>query len=260
MPWGKPARQPVQDLRRQIRGMRHFRWAALAATLGCQATPDRSSGIVRIGMDIEDAVRLIKESGGRTFECGYKYEHLNSCMTLRSGMTVHLHGSPTISWIEVCNSTILHCCKGETWYRVDSIDPRADRATFAVAPNRWVSKGMSRIEIERVLEAAGCRRGDADEAWLASLPKRGEWRRYSLPEGVTLVANVSARDESTVDLLILEATTGGDPPWPCRRVRVECELVDPISPLRNDWSWAFGKDWEWNPEDPDCIKRRGNRR
>lgn len=153
----------------------------------------------------------------------------------------------------VCNSTMLLCCKGETWYPIEAVDLKGERVEVTRLPATVILKGMKSKEAEAAAGKAKSEKLETDAAWLKAMPKQGQWFRFALPNNAELILNVGTDD--TVALIVLQNAEGD---------RVEAELVDVAKPLGERGFGAFGERWSWKPDRPpeeaERLKRSGHRR
>ncbi|MCX6921744.1 MAG: hypothetical protein NT154_00770 [Verrucomicrobia bacterium] len=199
-------------------------------------------------------------------------------------MSVEIHGDKQskdqellVTYLAICNSTMLFCCKGETWYKVDSVsllvdtpsiqNPRvADADSPPVGP--YLLKGMSVTNVMQALAAVGARQLPVSGAWLAEMPRIGRWQRYVLEghrdvELILNYGNTEAPSRDALRLILVEATTPKGQDGLAVRYKVECEMLDLNAPLKNRWHWAFGSAWAWKPGQADRtgrMKSAGQRR
>jgi hypothetical protein len=155
--------------------------------------------------------------------------------------------------LEVCDSTLLLCCKGETWIPVDSIELKKERVALSPLPATAILKGMTSKEAAEAAEKAKAAPLETDAAWLKVMPKQGRWLRFALAGKVELILNIGPDD--LVSLLVLQDGEGN---------RVEAELVDLAKPLGERGFGFFGESWSWKPDRPpqeaERLKRAGHRR
>jgi hypothetical protein len=247
--------------------------------------------VLRPGIRYADALASLKRAGAEPFWCGYmlEIEGPYSWFTLPSGLSVELCGDKgaldrpaLVTTLAVCNSSMLFCCKGETWYQVDSVSlvtnsfvvdhPLArgsnwkDDALRSV--EHYVYKGMYFSNVTNALVAAGATALPVTEAWLAQMPRTGEWHRYRLNKhpDLELILNFgfeTSPPDQTLRLMLIEATKPKDQHSDSARYKVECELVDLADPLEKNWHWAFHDVLAWKPGDrarTDRMKALGLKR
>jgi hypothetical protein len=199
-------------------------------------------------------------------------------------MSVEIHGDKQrkdqellVTYLAVCNSTMLFCCKGETWYNVDSVSLLADtpsiqnpRAAAGDSPpvGPYLLKGMPGTNVMQVLDAVGAKQLPVSEAWLAGMPRTGRWERCVLEGHRDMELILNYGDEEAplghgLRLILVEVTRPKGKDGQAVRYKVECEMLDLSAPLREDWHWAFGPAWSWKPGEADLtgrMKSAGQRR
>jgi len=235
---------------------------------------------VAVGGNYDDAESSIKASGGEPFLCSYSYSLdpqrpflTYSWHTLPNGMSVQLIADKDkprdplrITRIAICNSTMLFCCKGETWYSVKEVKLHGQQVELKdlAIGTLWegerpeeqdkrlifVHKGMRSEHFSRALLSAGIKELPLADEKRAELPSQGHWRRYDLGEARELLVQLVDEDGEPprIAVFVVEATTEQRQATPGKRTRVECELLNLHQPLRVGWSWAFGEKWSWKPD------------
>lgn len=252
---------------------------------------------LRLGMKYADALNQLKDVGAKPFECSYRYGHAQdapapyftySWFTLPSGMSVEIHGDKKqksddllTTSLRVCNSTMLFCCKGEIWYDVDSIR-LLDGKPCLGKPTVWVAgeeksrevathlfKGMTFAEARKMLEKAGVKPLPSGNSWLAQMPEGGKWMRYATKcrnDDCEIIINFGSEDsrpDNVIRTLLIEAAKPQENDRKMSKNKIECEFLDLKEPLREEWYWAFGEDWSWNPKgnrEEEALKAAGQRR
>lgn len=237
-----------------------------------------------LGMEYQEALSQLKNAGAHPFRCSYKYGtpaggprpyFVYGWFTLPNGMSISIHGDKEVknrerqvTDLSICNSTMLFCCKGETWYTVKSVSS-TNGMTVVGSPSIWIEaenksreiapfliKGMVFSECEKILKTAGLKHLPVDDAWLVEMPKEGKWERYSMKCGdgeyelILNFHNESHLATTKLKLMIVEATKPKKDGNEAVRYRIECEFLDLKEPLEKNWYWAFEQPWAWKPGDP----------
>ena len=271
---------------------------ALLACPVLKAEEPSKAVCLRLGMKHADALIQLKGVGAKPFECSYRYFHLSGAppapyftytwFTLPTGMSIEIHGDKKqqnddllVKSLRVCNSTMLFCCKGETWYHVDSIS-LLDEEPGLGKPTAWVDggkkahdvtaylfKGMPFTDAQKMLEKAGVKPLPSDDAWLGQMPEGGRWMRYAIKchnDDCKIIINIGSanpRADNVIRTLLIEAAKPQEDDHKEARYKVECEFLDLKEPLKKGWSRAFGESWSWKPKEngqADNLKASGQRR
>ena len=205
-------------------------------------------------MDLHEVEKAILMSGGSQYQCGWKGARSRSpshppgsqiCMTLRNGMTIHVNGDPATFHIEICNSKTLHGCKGELWYRVDSIESDNSRVQLKGSAVRLLVKGMPTSQMKGLIQELGL--FELELGLQAPVPTPSRRLVYQLPDMARLLIEL-AEDGASVKRLVIDAIAKEVFDRPRRRVRFECQAVDPLKPLKEMWYFAFQPEQEWKPD------------
>ncbi len=265
--------------------------AVTICAMSLTATEPESISL-RVGMSHADALASL-ERVGKPFACSYLYGSLSGkpltyftykWFTLPNGMSIEIHGDKQtedqellVTHLALCNSTMLFCCKGETWYSVDSVsvtaetpslqNPRPARGASS-AEGPFLLKGMPVTNVTQLLHAVGAKSLTASQSWLAKMPKTGRWKRYTLKgnRDMELILNYGAEEASLngkLQLILIEATAPKRADARSTRYTIECEMLDLSAPLTKEWHWAFGPAWSWKPEEEgtkSLMKSAGQRR
>ena len=203
-----------------------------------------------------------------------------SYWTLPNGLSMRIDADKSceedplkVQGLAFANSTMLFACKGESWHPASGVELAGKRCrldkvtTWKPGPKDnsktppepvYLWKGMEDAAAVEALKSAKLEKLPMDGKWTEQFPKSGQWHRYSLGEERELAINLDSRGDDCPPLvrwIIVDAAkpagSDGDP----KRYRIECELLDLKSPLREDWHWAFDEKWSWDPDNPDRVRR-----
>ncbi len=256
-----------------------------AGVCGCTQKPahqetgetENNPNVLKVGMIYQAAIEQLGKAGAEVFVCSYgmgmqfdpnKPSYTTwGWYTLPDGLSVWIIGDKEnksdalkITGLKLCNSTMLFCCKGESWYRVDSINLANGKSIISGLKGNKIHKGMEAHMAAAVIKRANLTQLDGDANWLCQFPERGRWLRYALPEKMELILNIEQEGEGEfVRLILVEATVPAEQDEPEKMCKVECELLDLDKPLREDWCWAFGEGWEWKPGEEDRHSKTAKR-
>jgi hypothetical protein len=230
--------------------------------------------VVSVGMTHDQAIAALQQVRAVPFSCTYEIKHPSPSFkaewfTLPDGLTVQLFSdkkdnalSITVTDVAICNSTLLFCCTGETWYHLQTLRlPAAERTLDE--PKTWsyessmerpvgayLWQGMSESAAQAMLSRATLKLL-TDAPGLTDLPP-GRWLRYglrSLDDNIEIALNFDgqAGREGTLRLILVSAIRRQTGESPAKRVRIECQFVDLGEPLAKLWYRLFDDPWTWKP-------------
>jgi len=121
---------------------------------------------LKVGMVYDEAIRMLEAEDAAIFNCGYSFiiqegkesheEH--SWYTLPTGLSVVITGDKEnksvqlkVVKLEVCNSSMLFCCKGESWYPVEVLKLGRESILFQGFKGAIIHKGMRLEDALRVI-------------------------------------------------------------------------------------------------------------
>ena len=245
------------------------------------------------GTPYSSAMAALRRSGASEFACSYRYFFppdkprpffRYAWYTLRNGMSIEVNGDRKtngeqlrLTSIEVCNSTILFCCKGETWYKLQAAGIDGERSVLTGLVRRsqddgdaeedqcsFIYKGMSTPDAEAALEAVGAREARLADELKNTLADRDNWRQYGLGgRHILLHCGTPDGDAPVLREIVVSAQKPASGGSAAADYWIEFEVLDLQRPLGERWHCAFDDKCAWRPggqHSRDWLRRSGQRR